>query len=162
MSPEEWKKLPLLVKQSQAMAVLGCHWVCVFDPLVLLYRTTVTTLFPGTQWALEEGSTAIYRADPGIGPARLTLVTEPPYAFLRDHFFVDVRAVAVGGVEEIDAQRDGLAQYRVCRSAILGRPPHIRTADAHGAEAETIDRQVADADGGGHGSSLDYADAGRY
>lgn len=29
------------------MAVFGGHWVCIFDPIVLLYRTTATALFPG-------------------------------------------------------------------------------------------------------------------
>ena len=31
-----------------AMAALGGHWVCIFDPLVLLYRTTTTALLPAT------------------------------------------------------------------------------------------------------------------
>ena len=53
------------------MAVLGGHWVCVFDPLVLLYRSTATAVLPGVQWAVEEGSTAVYKADPGVGTVRL-------------------------------------------------------------------------------------------
>jgi ferredoxin len=75
---------------------LGSHWVCVLDPLVLLYRTTVTALFPGTQWALEEGSTAIYWADPGVGRLRLTNLTEPPYGYIRDHFFVVAKQAFLG------------------------------------------------------------------
>ncbi len=67
------------------MATLGCHWVCIFDPLVLLYRTTTVALLPATQWAVEEGSTKIYQADPGVGPVRLTKVTEPAYRFLHDN-----------------------------------------------------------------------------
>ncbi len=69
------------------MAALGTHWVCVFDPLVLLYRTTTTALLPGFQWAVESGSKTIYDWDPGVGSIRLTTVTEPAYAFLRDHVF---------------------------------------------------------------------------
>jgi len=67
------------------MAVLGGHWVCIFDPIVLLYRTTTVALLPGAQWAVEEGSTAIWQSDPGIGPLRLTSVSEPAYAFYRDN-----------------------------------------------------------------------------
>jgi len=59
------------------MALFGCHWGTIFDPLVLLYRTTATALLPGVQWAVEEGSTTIYLADPGVRSWRLTLVTEP-------------------------------------------------------------------------------------
>jgi len=71
-----------------AMAALGGHWIAIFDPLVLLYRTTTVTLLPAVQWAVEDGSTAVYRADPGVGPVRLTMVTEPVYRFMRDHVFV--------------------------------------------------------------------------
>ena len=69
-SPWQRAKYYLLVG-FLVMAVLGGHWVCVFDPLVLLYRSTTTALLPGAQWAVEEGSTAIYQADPGVGPVRL-------------------------------------------------------------------------------------------
>ena len=70
------------------MALFGGHWVCIFDPIVLLYRTTTVALLPGVQWAVEEGSTAVYQSDPGIGPLRLTLASEPVYRFLRDNVFV--------------------------------------------------------------------------
>lgn len=69
------------------MALFGAHWGCIWDPLVLLYRTTTAALLPGVQWAVEEGATAIYQADPGVGPIRLAKATEPAYAFLRDHVF---------------------------------------------------------------------------
>ena len=38
--------------------------------LVLLYRSTATALLPGHAMGLEEDSTAIYRADPGVGRLR--------------------------------------------------------------------------------------------
>jgi polyferredoxin/formate hydrogenlyase subunit 6/NADH:ubiquinone oxidoreductase subunit I len=78
------------------MAALGSHWVCVFDPIVLLYRTTTTALFPGAQWAVEEGATAVFQADPGVGPVRLTAATEPVYGFLRDHVFVVAKQAFLG------------------------------------------------------------------
>lgn len=71
-----------------AMALLGGHWLSIFDPLVLLYRTTTTALMPAAQWAVEEGAKAVYQADPGWGKARLTTVTEPVYTYSRDHLFV--------------------------------------------------------------------------
>jgi len=85
-SPWQLGKYYLLVGLL-VMAAFGVHWVTIWDPLVLLYRTTATTLMPGFQWAVEEGSTAIFKADPGIGSARLVTLTDPPYAYLRDNVF---------------------------------------------------------------------------
>jgi polyferredoxin len=83
------------------MALVGGHWGTIFDPLVLLYRTTTTALGPATRWAVEEGSTAVVRGeealegDGPIGPGqpaehpwRLSRLTEPAYAFLRDNVFL--------------------------------------------------------------------------
>jgi len=80
-----------------ALAALGGHWVCVFDPLVLLYRSTVTAVMPGIQWAVEESSTTVYQRDPGVGPVRLVKVTEPTYTWLRDHVFVVQHQAFWGG-----------------------------------------------------------------
>lgn len=78
------------------MALFGGHFVCLFDPLVILYRSTTAVLLPMAQWGVEEGSTAIYQADPGWGPVRLTKATEPAYAFLRDHVFVAPKQTFLG------------------------------------------------------------------
>jgi len=86
-SPWQLTKYYLLVGLL-VMAVFGVHWVCVWDPIVLFYRSTTVALMPAVQWAVEEGSTAIYQADPGIGPVHVTGVTEPVYEFMRDHVFV--------------------------------------------------------------------------
>ena len=65
---------------------------------------------------------------------------------LRDLFFVDVRAVRVGRVDEVDAQLDGAPQH-VQRVLAVQRPaPDARPAQTHRAEAEPVDGQVA-ADG---------------
>lgn len=85
-----------LLAAFAAMAALGGHWVTIFDPLVLLYRSVTVALLPGFQWAAEESSTVIYRADPGIGAARLTAVTEPAYRFLRDSIFAVQRQAFEG------------------------------------------------------------------
>jgi len=72
-----------------------------------------------------------------------------------DQLFVHVRAVAVGGVEEIQAQVVRLAQHGVRGGTILRRSPDVGAAYAHRAEAEAVDGQVADADGRSLGASLD-------
>ena len=79
------------------MAVFGVHALCVFDPLVLLYRSSATALYPAAQWMTEEGSTAIYHADPGVGPVRLTKVTEPAHEFLQHHVFMRPNEAFLGG-----------------------------------------------------------------
>ncbi|HUT93193.1 MAG TPA: 4Fe-4S binding protein [Thermoguttaceae bacterium] len=90
--PDHWSRWQLakyyLLVAFLAMAALGGHWVAIFDPLVLLYRTTTVALLPGLQWAVEEGSTAVWQTDPGIGPMRLNSVTNPVYELTRDHVFV--------------------------------------------------------------------------
>ena len=95
-SPRQRAKYYLLAGLL-VMALFGGHWGTLFDPLVLLYRTTAVTLGPALQWAVEEGSTAVYQADPGIGPVRATKVTEPIYEFTRDHLFVVPGQAFVGG-----------------------------------------------------------------
>ncbi len=98
---EHWSRWQLakyyLLIGFLVMAVLGTHWVCVFDPLVFLYRTTTTALLPASQWAVESGSTAVFQSDPGVGPVRLASVTEPVYGFLRDHVFVVPKQAFLGG-----------------------------------------------------------------
>ncbi len=80
-----------------AMAVFGGHWVTIMDPLVLLYRTTTVALLPGAQWAVEEGATTAFQSDPGIGPVRLTMATEPVYEFFRDNIFTKPSQAFFGG-----------------------------------------------------------------
>ena len=95
-SPRQRVKYYLLIG-FLVMAVFGGHWVTIMDPLVLLYRTTTVALFPGAQWAVEEGSNAAFQADPGVGSVRLTEVTEPVYEFFRDHVFFKANQAFVGG-----------------------------------------------------------------
>jgi MauM/NapG family ferredoxin protein len=81
-----------------AAALFGAHWITIFDPIVLLYRTLTTGIFPLVQWGVEEASTAIYQADPGIGPVRLVKVTDPIYFFFRDRIrTVEKQAFLVSG-----------------------------------------------------------------
>ena len=48
------------------MALAGGHWGMLFDPIALLYRTTTTVVMPATQWAVEEGSTAIVQGEQAL------------------------------------------------------------------------------------------------
>ena len=79
------------------MAVFGSHWLMIFDPLVLLYRTTATALLPAAQWAVEEGSTTVYQSDPGVGPLRLAKATEPVYRWLHENVFLVPKQAFLGG-----------------------------------------------------------------
>ena len=73
------------------MATFGAHWIGVVDPLSLLYRSVSTAVLPAAQYAVDDASTAVYDADPGIGSLKLTAVTEPVYKFFRDDVFVTPR-----------------------------------------------------------------------
>lgn len=79
------------------MAAFGVHWIGVFDPIALLYRGTTTAAWPAFQYAVEDGSTAIYQADPHVGPVHATSVSEPVYEFFRDHVFLTPRQAFLGG-----------------------------------------------------------------
>ena len=97
-SPWQRTKYLLLVGLL-VMALFGSHWVTIFDPLVLLYRTTATAVLPAVQWSVQAPSTAIYHYDPETAPAPVRpvvepvhslvrdYVSEPAYEFLRDHVF---------------------------------------------------------------------------
>ena len=60
-----------------------------------------------------------------------------------DEVLADVRAVAVGGVDEVDAQLDGAAQDGAGGVEVRGRTPDAGAGDAHGTEAEAVDLEVA-------------------
>ena len=67
------------------LALLGSHWACVFDPLVLLYRTTATGLLPAFQWAVEESTTPLAQSENPAVKKLSENVTNPAYTFLRDN-----------------------------------------------------------------------------
>lgn len=78
------------------LALCGGNWIGLFDPISLLFRSLATVVYPATQYAVEEASTAVYRADPRLGPLHVTALTEPAYRLLRDHVFHGPRQ-AFGG-----------------------------------------------------------------
>jgi ferredoxin len=66
-------------------ALLGLNLVGWFDPFSFFYRSTAIVLYPTANDGIKSLFTWIYQADPGVGKARLTVVTEPIYEVLRRH-----------------------------------------------------------------------------
>lgn len=60
---------------------------------------------------------------------------------LADDLVGDVGAVEVGGVDVVDAGRDGLAEDGYGTVRVLGRPPHAGPGQLHGAVANPLYRQ---------------------
>jgi MauM/NapG family ferredoxin protein len=73
------------------MAAFGVHWIGIFDPLSLLYRSITAAVLPAVQYIVDDASTAVYQADPTIGSFEVTSATEPVYEFFRDEIFVAER-----------------------------------------------------------------------
>jgi hypothetical protein len=78
-----------------------------------------------------------------------------------DQIFRNLRAIGVGGVDEIDAQLRQALQRRQRFGLVLGRAPDAVTHDPHGAKAQPMDFRLA-ADGKaagfhciGHGDFLE-------
>jgi hypothetical protein len=71
---------------------------------------------------------------------------------LGDQLFADIGSVAVGGVDEVDAQLGEAAQDAQGFVAIGRGTPDTFAGDAHGAKAEPVDLNVA-ANGEGAGAS---------
>jgi len=67
-------------------ALLGANVVGWLDPFSFFFRSLSTSIYPAINKALVAVFTWIYDANPGVGPVRLTLVTEPIYGFLRKYF----------------------------------------------------------------------------
>jgi polyferredoxin len=67
------------------VAVAGVNLVGWFDPFSFLFRSLATSIYPALNKATVAVFTWIYDVNPGVGPVRLTVVSEPIYSFLRDH-----------------------------------------------------------------------------
>ncbi len=80
------------------MAVFGGHWIGILDPFSFFYRAMTLAVVPGVQYAVEDGSTAVFHADPHLGPLHATSLTEPVYELLRDHVLVAPRQTFHAGV----------------------------------------------------------------
>ncbi len=61
-----------------------------------------------------------------------------------DDLLAHVRAVGIRGIDEVDAEPDGLAHDLPRRFAIGRLAPDARARDPHPAEADPVDGKVAD------------------
>ncbi|HOM17365.1 MAG TPA: 4Fe-4S binding protein [Thermoguttaceae bacterium] len=92
-----WQKAKYyLLIGGLAMALFGGHWISIFDPLVLLYRTVATAISPAFQWGVEQTAHSVFQADPHLGPLHLTSLSEPVYQFFRDHVFAIPKQAFLG------------------------------------------------------------------
>jgi len=83
-----WQRLKLgLLAALLVMALFGVHWLGVLDPFGLFTRSMTTAVLPALDVIVGDGATAIYAADPRLGPFPLTRISEPVYRFFRDHVF---------------------------------------------------------------------------
>jgi polyferredoxin len=64
-------------------ALCGANLAGWLDPFSVLFRSLSMAVFPVVNAGLENVFDFIYRVNPGIGPARLTVVSEPVYRWLR-------------------------------------------------------------------------------
>jgi len=95
----QWQKGKyLLLIGLLAAALTGLHLAGIFDPISLLYRTVATSIFPAFVWGADRFFTWLYFADPGIGPLRVTLISEPIYSVLRNHVLTPEPVAYAGGV----------------------------------------------------------------
>lgn len=81
-----------------AAAVLGVNVVNWLDPFSFFFRSLATAVCPALNAGVVRLFTWIYDANPGIGPARLTLATEPLYDLLRKHFLAAEQPHYFGGL----------------------------------------------------------------
>jgi polyferredoxin len=69
-------------------ALLGANVAGWLDPIPFFVRSLGTSIYPAINDGIVRVFTWIYDVNPGIGPVRLTVVTEPIYDVLRKHFLV--------------------------------------------------------------------------
>ncbi len=95
----QWQKSKYLLLTALLVAALaGLNLAGVFDPFSLFYRTMATSVYPAFQWGAEQLFGWLYYTDPGIGPVRVTLVSEPVYSVLRDYVLTNQPLAYAGGV----------------------------------------------------------------
>jgi polyferredoxin len=64
-------------------ALCGANQAGWLDPFSFFFRSMTMAVFPAINAGLEHFFTFIYNVNPGIGPIRLTAVSEPIYRWLR-------------------------------------------------------------------------------
>lgn len=72
-----------------AMALFGVHWGAIWDPLVLLYRTTAAAILPAGWWAIEEPWIAAHQPDAWAGSLAVGKLLEPAYQAFRHGIYLE-------------------------------------------------------------------------
>lgn len=81
---QRWKYYLLIALLVGVLA--GVNLTGWLDPFSFFYRSLATAVYPAANYGLQEVFTWFYDKDPGIGPVRVTSVSEPVYNFLRGWF----------------------------------------------------------------------------
>lgn len=81
-----------------AGALVGVNVAGWLDPFSFFYRSLATSVFPAINNGIVSLFSWIYSADPGVGSARVTAVSEPAYDALRKHFLAVKQQHFFGGV----------------------------------------------------------------
>jgi len=81
-SPHQRWKYYLLVALLVGVLV-GVNVSGWLDPFSFFYRALATAVYPSANYGLQELFTWFYDKNPGVGPARVTVISEPIYNFLR-------------------------------------------------------------------------------
>ena len=82
-----WQKAKYYALVAFLVAALaGANVVGWLDPFSFFFRSLSTSIYPAMNKALVGLFTWIYDANPGVGPVRLTAVTEPHLQFLAQVF----------------------------------------------------------------------------
>lgn len=68
-----------------AAGLAGVNIIGWLDPFSFLFRSLTTAVYPAFNRGIVVLFTWIYNVNPGVGPVRVTLVSEPVYEFLRGH-----------------------------------------------------------------------------
>jgi polyferredoxin len=79
-------------------ALLGADVVGWLDPFSFFFRSLSTSIYPAVNKALVAVFTWVYDANPGVGPVRLTLATEPVYSFLRKYLLAPAQPYYLGSL----------------------------------------------------------------
>ena len=66
-------------------SLVGLNVVGWLDPLSFFFRSLATSIYPTLNGATVAVFAWFYDVNPGVGPVRLTTLTEPVYSFLRGH-----------------------------------------------------------------------------
>jgi len=86
---QKWKYLILI---GLLVGVLcGVNLIGWLDPFSLFYRSLATAVFPAFNSGLHALFAWLYESDPGIGPVRVTKVSEPVYEVLRSHLLIEAQ-----------------------------------------------------------------------